>query len=92
LVREDLSRDVIVSARSSPGQPWKELKLTPDTCPGLKVELERFAPQSDATVHTDRYRGELSADCQLAGGGRIELSVRFDHCRCNPFLEKRSVK
>ena len=71
--------------------PWRELTLTPESCPGLKVELERFEPQPDHDIHTDRYRGRLEASCSLDGGGQITLAIRFDHCRCNRFLDKRSV-
>jgi len=91
-VSTDLRRDVVVATRSSPSQPWREMTLTPQNCPGLTLDLERFAPQADHDSLTDRYRGQVSAECSLQGGGRINLAIRFDDCRCNPYLEKRSVE
>lgn len=90
--RQDRGRDVIIAARASATAPWRELALTPKTRPGPEVEIDRFEPQSDHDNHTDRYRGRLEGSCALDGGGQVKLAIRFDHCRCNKFLDKRSVE
>ena len=94
-ISRDLARDVVISARTSPQDPWQEITLTPKSCPGLVVKLEPFSAwwfAESSAERNARYQGAIEADCKLEGSGRITMSIRFEHCRRNPHMDRRSVE
>ncbi|MBW2736120.1 MAG: hypothetical protein JRH20_27360 [Deltaproteobacteria bacterium] len=85
--------EVIVASRSGTGEAWREVSLTAANCPSLKVKLEDWNPWHSTTDYkTDRYQGQVSANCQLPKVGQVKMSLSFEHCRRNPAAKKRSVE